>query len=256
MNHSSISDLHLPRIIQSIHPPLSPHARRHLIDAKGIVHEKSRLGPVLRHHDNAINLTNHSIDLIDLPPCQAAISPHISTTIQTPSSKILHIPSSPSMSTPDLSELQHDCALHITYQYPWRPLNEWRHVLSREQYYIANAMREHGDEAPVCDDIIVESDDTCLVAGSDRYFASVELTYGILEETWVVLVDFGEDRPCLDRGGDGWEGRYVDVLDFTLSNGVSHLDLQVGLPYSESVKFTKISNLTVVALRPTALRRS
>lgn len=59
------------------------------------------------------------------------------------------------------------------------------------------------------DDITIEETTVLFAAESDRHSSTVELTYGILEEAWFVLVEFLERRPHPLRVVivDGMDGR-------------------------------------------------
>ena len=56
-------------------------------------------------------------------------------------------------------------------------------------------MRRYGDEGLVLQEIAVVETNLFFAAESDRHSPTVELTYGILDEAWHVLVDFLESRP-------------------------------------------------------------
>ena len=56
-------------------------------------------------------------------------------------------------------------------------------------------LERYGNEGLVIDEITIAETTVFFAAESDRYSPTVELTYGILEEAWLVLVDFLERRP-------------------------------------------------------------
>ena len=130
--------------------------------------------------------------------CQAAILPHFST-IQSPTHNSTRNTLAPSpedlkIATRQLPE--HHCALHITYLYTRRLADvQWRFALARAQLQIETNLRRHGDEGLVLQEIAVVETNVFFAAESDRHSPTVELTYGILEEAWHVLVDFLESRP-------------------------------------------------------------
>ena len=143
---------------------------------------------------------------------QAATLPHSSliqiSTLNGTRHTLVPPPESLKIATRQLPE--HDCALHITYQYTRRlPEVEWRFALTRAQLYIQHNLAIYGDEGPVLDDISVAETTVIFAAESDRHSPTVELTYGILEEVWTVLVDFVEGRPHPLRAWilDGMDGK-------------------------------------------------
>ena len=56
-------------------------------------------------------------------------------------------------------------------------------------------------------------------AGSDEHSSSVDLTYGILEEAWEVLVDFVEGRPHPMRVRilEGMDGKGIPLGEMMIS---------------------------------------
>ena len=128
----------------------------------------------------------------------AATTPRHSSLLQNPPLNSTSHPSIPdprSLKIATRQLLEHECTLHITYQYTSHLPPTLLTVLSRATSEIeANFMR-FGDEAPVLDDVVVGEDSLLFVAESDRHSPTVELTWGILEEAWRVLRDFLRGRP-------------------------------------------------------------
>ncbi|KAG6995754.1 hypothetical protein G7Y79_00042g078590 [Physcia stellaris] len=144
--------------------------------------------------------------------CQTALPSHFST-IQTATLDSTSDALAPSLESLRLATRQlpeHDCALHITYQYTRRlPEVQWRFALTRAQIQINADLARYGDEGLVVDDISIVETTVLFAAGSDRHSPTVELTYGILAEAWLVVVDFVERRPHPLRAWivDGMDGR-------------------------------------------------
>lgn len=138
------------------------------------------------------------------------LTPHLilcpAATTTLPHSSLLQNPPLNSTSDPSIPDprslkiatrqlLEHECALHITYQYTERLPPTLRTVLSRANSEIEANFLRFGDEAPVLGDIVVGEESLLFVAESDRHSPTVELTWGILEEAWRVLRDFLRGRP-------------------------------------------------------------
>ncbi|KAG6995842.1 hypothetical protein G7Y79_00041g077940 [Physcia stellaris] len=144
-------------------------------------------------------------------PAAAARLPNPSSTLQPPTlnSTSPSIPDPRSLKIATRQLLEHDCGLHITYQYTELLPATLSTVLSRATSEIEANLLRFGDEALVHDDVVVDEDSLLFVAESDRHSPTVELTWGILEEAWRVLRDFlrGRPHPLRVVVAEGWNGR-------------------------------------------------